>query len=386
MVLAGTKRERLLDWIRNGDPHDVPVVTLSPFAVTASYLGKEERDVTMDETVKIAEKTGTHGMVMIGAPTPFDIIPFLPNIKMIEQNVILEDGTPRRTREIKTPEGGLREIFEVPKVIGAHRREFYVKGEKELPAFACLIRAATGEIQKNAAARRAIAEKLKTEARKIGGAFPAYLRVNCPTFELMCAYYMDQATALYAIYDHQDLMEELTECYWRMTQVWLELGVEAGVDIYQSGINGLEWLSPALYERYMIAQTRRLSEFAVAHDKLLLLHTCGKLKKLAEMNVYPRMKLQMFESLSAPPTGDITDLAETRRLIGPEIVTRGGINVEYFYDDTPEQFAKRAEDVLDSVRGYKHMIGDTNDSIPAYPWKNVQALIDVVRRRKCLFE
>ena len=66
--------------------------------------------------------------------------------------------------------------------------------------------------------------------------------------ELTSSYYMDQATAIYALYDHQDLMEELMALHWRTTEVWMEIGQRAGVDIYGYAINGYEWLSPDLYE------------------------------------------------------------------------------------------------------------------------------------------
>ena len=41
-----TKRERLLDWIRNGSPDDVPVLMgLSSLEVASAKLGKDERDL-----------------------------------------------------------------------------------------------------------------------------------------------------------------------------------------------------------------------------------------------------------------------------------------------------------------------------------------------------
>jgi len=386
MTVAGTKRERLLDWMSNGDSRDVPVLMLSGRAVAASYLGKEEREVTWPEVAKVAEATGTHAWAAIGAPLPFDVVPFLPDFKMTEQNELLPDGVRRRTRRIETPEGTLQEVLDEPKSIGAYRREFYVKGDKDLPAFGCFIRAAMNAVSQNPSVRRALADRLQFNKSRVGGTFPTYLSVNCPAFELMSSIYMDQATALYFSYDHQALMEELIAHYWKMTQTWLELGVESDVDLYQTCINGLEWLSPGLYERYMIPQTRRLSGFAAAHGKLTVLHTCGKLKKLAETNVYQRMNIDILESLSAPPTGDIENLAETRRQIGQEIVTRGGINVELFYENDPMIVKRQAEHVLACTAGFRHMLGDTNDSIPAYPWENVQAVVDVVRAQQRLFE
>ncbi|MHB9124589.1 MAG: uroporphyrinogen decarboxylase family protein [Armatimonadota bacterium] len=197
---------------------------------------------------------------------------------------------------------------------------------------------------------------------------------------------MDQATAIYLLYDHSDALEELMDYHWKMTQVWQQLGVDNTLDSYTYAINGLEWLSPDLYERYMIPQARRINEFAAAHGKLSWIHTCGKLKNIAAKGAYQQMKVNVLESLSSPPTGDIDDLAETRKEIGSDIATRGGINVEYFYGEDREALLRQAEYVLDSTAGYRHMLGDTNPSYPAYPWENIQAVIDLVRSRGRLFE
>ena len=197
---------------------------------------------------------------------------------------------------------------------------------------------------------------------------------------------MDQETAILLLCDQRSLMEELMETHWRMTQVWLEIAAENDIDIYNYAINGLEWLSPDLYARYMIPQARRINEFATAKGKLSWVHTCGKKKRLAKDGAYQKMKVDIVESFSSPPTGDIDDLAETRRDVGLDIVTRGGINVECMYDDDLAALKKQTEYVLDSTAGFKHMLGDTNASYPAYPWENIEAVIDVVRERGRLFE
>ncbi|MFH0920555.1 MAG: uroporphyrinogen decarboxylase family protein [Fibrobacterota bacterium] len=293
----------------------------------------------------------------------------------------LPDGTPRFTQVIKTPEGILRAVQEFPKDKGSYHTEFFVKGPEDLKAFACFIRKTTEAVVSNPAVRQRVDENIKKAREEVHGIFPTEIHVFCGAVELMSSYYMGQETAIYQIHDARDLMEELMEHHWNMTRVWLELAAQNDIDIYNYAINGLEWLSPDIYNRYMIPQARRINEFAAAHGKLSWIHTCGKLKKLAQAKVYQQMKVKVVESLSSLPTGDISDLAQTRREIGPEITTRGGINVEYFYGSDKAALIRQAEHVLDATKGYRHMLGDTNSSYPAYPWENIQAVIDLVRKR-----
>lgn len=386
MVTLSTKRERLLDWIRNGDPADVPVVIGPGLQVAAAFLGKDEKDVTWPDAVQVAEETGTHNAAIIHGPMPVDALPFMDDIRLVQDWTDTSDGGRQVTRRIETPEGTIREVVGFPKGQPSCHREFFVKGEEDLPAFAYYIRRTTETVVKDPAVRRKTGEEMQAGIERIGGAFPTEVHVFCAAVELMSSTYMDQQTAIMTIHDNRDLMEELMDCHWNMTKVWLDVIAASNVDIVNYAINGLEWLSPDIYERYMIPQARRINDFAAAHGKLSWLHTCGKLKRIAEMRAYQRMKVNIVESLSMAPTGDIDDMAKTRRDIGPDIATRGGVNVELFYGDDVNVVKERTEYVLDSTAGFRHMLGDTNPSYPAYPRKNIQAVIDVVKGRSRLFK
>ena len=123
-----------------------------------------------------------------------------------------------------------------------------------------------------------------------------------------------------------------------------------------------------------------------AQGKLSWIHTCGKMKKIAEAGFYQQMNVDVLESLSMLPTGNIEDMREIRSLIGKEIVTRGGVNCELMYGDDLKMLRERTEYVLESVKEFKHMMGDTNPSYPSYPWEDMQTVIDVVRDSGRLFE
>ena len=379
-----TKRERLLDWLRSGDPADVPVMMGPGFEMASAYLDKDQRDVTWADAIRVAEETGTHNIACVAQPMPFDAVEFLADVELAEQYDTTDAGVERRTWRIKTPEGTLREVQEFPKDTGSYHREFFVKGDEDLPVYADFIRRTTSAVVTDPAVRRRVDAFIKAAKAEVGGALPTEIHVFCPAVELMSSIYVDQANAIYAVYGHPDLMEELMDAHWGMVQVWLELAAANDIDIYNFAINGYEWLSPDLYERYMVPQAKRICDFARDQGKLSWLHTCGKLKEIAEVGTYRKMGLDIVESLSAPPTGDIDDLRETREHIGYDIATRGGINCELFYEG-PDVVRKQAEHVLDCCEGFRHMPGDTNASYPAYPRTNIQPVIDVVRDRGRLF-
>jgi len=359
---------------------------MSPVSLAASYFGIPPAEVTPEEAKRAVVETGTHGIYCVGSPLPFDAVEFTDELSVETGSETLPDGTVRRVAVLTTPFGKHKQVFEQPPDIGGYHREFFIKDERDLPSLESFIRISVRTILENSAVREKITERMRREKEKAADVFPTEIHVFCPAVELMSCYYMDQATAIYLLNDHRELMEELFDLHWKMTEVWLECARDLDVDFYNFAVNGLEWLSPEIYERYMIPQGRRISEWAESVGKLSWLHTCGKKAGLIERNVYERMKVDVLESFSSPPTGDITDIADARRKVSCCLATRGGVNVELFYDDDLEALRKRAREVLDGTAPFRHMIGDTNDSFPPYPMKNIRALIDVVRERECLFD
>ena len=384
---GANKRERFLEWMRDGDPSRVPImIGFGHPYLAASYFNQPMEEITWPLAAQAAVETGTEGIAFVGPPGAFFAIDFTEKLKIEHHNETLDDGTKRRTSHLVTPEGTLREIYDHQPGIGAVHREFYVKGEQDFPALVSFLRTAFDVLIDNPAARKKALEDTRSLMERCDGVFPSAVHPFCAAVCLMGSAFYDQQTAIYLLYDHRDLYEELFDRHWQMTQIWLEVSAEVGVDIYNYAINGLEWLSPDIYERYMIPQAKRINEWADAHGKLSWIHTCGKKKGLIERDVYRRMGVKIVESMSAPPTGDLDDYAWARSKLGHDVTTRGGVNCELFYKGDIEVLKARAREVLDGSAGYRHMLGDTNPSDPPYEWETIQALIDVVRERGAQFE
>jgi len=379
------KRERLLEWMRGGDPSRVPVMIGPGFYVASSYYKIPMEDVTWELAARAAVETQTDNVQCISSPLPFDAIDFTDELSLDTAQETLPHGMRRSTRVLTTPRGRLRDVRELDDEHGSVHREFFVKGPEDFPAFESYIRTAVKTILEKPEVRRRVTQRMRDAEQAGGGVFPTEIHVFCPTVELMSSYYMDQATAIYMLYDNRDVMEELFDLHWKTTEIWLGCAAEVDVDIYNYAINGLEWLSPDIYEQYMIPQARRINEWADAHGKLSWIHTCGKKKGLIERDVYRRMGVKIVESLSAPPTGDLDDYGWARSSLGSDVTTRGGVNCEIFYAGDGDALKAHAHKVLDGCKGYRHMIGDTNGSVPPYSWETIQALIDVVRERGAEF-
>jgi hypothetical protein len=395
LSLAYTARttKPLLRWMDDGDPDLVPVLMADARSTAASYYGlpvrtegtsvsyseREASPITPAMIADCARQLGVHFHWNIGSMSPFDTVEFMDDVELVTREEIGPRGETRKFTTIRTPVGEISDIFVTPRNEPAFWATHLVKSESDLPALAHLIERSADVSLDNERFRSKITGRLKSEAQKWPEYVVLYAILGVPAFALSCNLFVDPTTAFYLMADNETLMERLYEAYEQCNGVWLECAAEAGADFALGAINGLELFSPDIYNRYFIPQARHLYSEARKLGMGGWTHTCGYMNQLIEMGVYDDTGVDVLESLSLPPSGDIADLRRSRVKLGNKIVTRGAINVEMLYDDDIASLRARTRQVLDDTRGYRHMVGDTNDSFPPYPRESILALVDEVR-------
>jgi len=353
--------------------------------ISVDFAGAAETPIKPEMILQCSRETGIHFIACLGGLTPFDVIEFIDNVEMEVAEKVDSSGTVRRLRTVRTPAGKMSEVFLTPVDLPACWEEHLVKSKADLPAFADLIERINRTLVEKVDVREKIIAGFGTQAAKWPGQVPLFVIMGVPAFSLLSNLYMDAAVGFYLLEDHRALMERLFETEARTNAVVLECAAQAGADIVRGAINGLELFSPEIYQRYLVPQARVLYEAAHAHGMLAWVHTCGYMRKLISMGIYETMGVDVLETLSHPPLGDVDDLREARVKLGEHIATRGAVNVELFYGDNQQPLRERIKTVLDETRGYRHMIGDSNDSYPPYPRESILALVEEVQKSGRMF-
>jgi len=383
----------LLRWMDDGDPDLVPVMMADGRSTASSYFGVPvrvegesttftgipESPVTPEMVVRCSEESGIHFTRNLGYMLPFDLVEFMDDVEITVREEA-RDGALRRVTVVRTPVGEMSDVFVTPSHGPAYWDENFVKGAADLPALTHLVERFTEALLEGGRVREAVKSKHRDEAAKWPAHVPFYAVVGVPTFEVTSQLYMAPVPAFYLLADETAAMERVFEAVAQSNAVLVECAAEAGADFVFGAINGLEIYSPAIYERYFVPQARALHEAAHVCGLRGWVHTCGRMGKLIDMGVYDAMRVDALESLSHPPLGDVADLAGARRKLGRKIVTRGAVNVSLFYDSDLDKIRERAKTVVEETRGYRHMVGDTNDSFPPYPRENILALVEEVER------
>ena len=388
------KKKPLLQWIKDGDPDLVPIMMSDGPSTAASYFGvpvrKEgtsvsftgvpETPVSTDMILQCSKETGIHFVACLGGVTSFDLIEFVNDVELEVVERVDSAGTVRRLSTVRTPTSEMSEVFLTPPDLPACWKEHLVKTEADLPAFTYLIERTNQALVGNRDIRERIITKFQDQADQWPAHVPAFVIMGVPAFTLMSNLYVDAAVGFYLLEDHRALMEQLFEIEAKTNTIVLECAAQAGADIVRGAMGGLELFSPTIYQRYLIPQAQVLCQAAHTRDMLSWIHTCGYMRKLISMGAYETMGVDVLETLSHPPVGDIDDLHWAREKLGQRITTRGGVNVELFYGDDQKPLRERIRTVLGETRGYRHIIGDSNDSYPPYPRESILAIVEEVQK------
>jgi hypothetical protein len=380
--------------MKNGDPERVPVLMADARSTAAAYFGVSPRvegkstsftdlpesPVSPEMIRRCHRETGMQMVRSLGGASHLDATGFMADIEMAVHEATAPDGEIRRHTTIRTLAGEMTETFVTPPGQPAYWADHLVKSDADLPALTCLIEGTAQVSQSDPRLRQRLTDKFRAEAAQWPADTTFTVCLGVPTFVLACNLYMDHATFCYLHADHPDTMERLYEAYEQANAVWLECAAAAGADITFGAINGLELFSPEIYRRYFVPQARRLHEDAHARGMLGWVHTCGHMRRLIETGVYDDMAVDLVESLSSPPLGDLADLRAARTRLGCRLTTRGAVNVNFFYEPDLAALRRETRRVLDAMRGWRHLLGDTNDSFPPYPRENILTLVDEVRR------
>ena len=205
-----------------------------------------------------------------------------------------------------------------------------------------------------------------------------------PMVELVNLYF-SQTDGILFILDQSKLLHELCELQLETTKLWIEAGAEAEVDVFGYAINGLEIYSPRIFEEFLVPYTRQMNQHIRCTGSWSWHHCCGRLARLIEWGYLEQMQPDIVESFSEPPEGDVTDLRAARERLAWISASRGALNVGHIHSQSPEELRVRTRHVLESMRGYRHMIGGSDQLLHHTPLENLQAITDTVREAGRLF-
>jgi hypothetical protein len=163
------------------------------------------------------------------------------------------------------------------------------------------------------------------------------------------------------------ILDRLTEA----SISWAVAQAEHGVDavLISSAFVGGPFLSPQMYEEFVVPYERRVTDAVKARGVPVYTHTCGSIGDRLELMV--ETGTQGVDTLDPPPLGN-TELAESKALIGDRVFIKGNMNaVVLLAAESKEEVIAHATDrILVGKPGGGYILSTACSVAPRMePWK-----------------
>jgi hypothetical protein len=140
-----------------------------------------------------------------------------------------------------------------------------------------------------------------------------------------------------------------------------------------------QFVSPRAFQSYLSESYRLTTEELHRHDKQLVVHVGGPIKRLLAALV--EAGVDGFEGICGPPQSDLS-LVQAREAVGPGPTLWGGIPQDVLLDTHEEQeFEAAVLRAIQEVRGEERMILGVADRVPVdTELSRLQAIPDLIER------
>lgn len=165
----------------------------------------------------------------------------------------------------------------------------------------------------------------------------------------------------YAVYDYPDTLQECLAAMKRNSKKAAEYAVQCGAESYifwEDSSTGN--LSPSFFKDYIADEISMWADILHKEGRYLIHHACGQLRGLIpEM---AKTGIDMIESVSPPPTGDIYTY-EARKMLPDSIGLIGGIEPTVLLNYNIDDLAVYVFEIIEKTGKRKFILGNA-DSCP----------------------
>jgi hypothetical protein len=218
-------------------------------------------------------------------------------------------------------------------------------------------------------------EKTRTIMRQIGNRGLFCLNIGHPFFRLA-----DAETLVYLAADHHERLHHAMERIVALSRRLINAAAAEGVICFFASQLSRHILSPAMITEWIVPPARELRSVCQRRRAVYYLHECGAMEGSIDNEFFHRIYPDWLEGFEQPPLGDITDLGAVRRLFPEDIVFKGNLNNEFVATAQPAHVERAALAMLESVKGYRHIVGAGCSLLRRTPVDNIRALTRATNR------
>lgn len=362
-----TNRERFIDYVKHGGKQICSPQIGAGAGFDTKLVGKEwNSETTLEDTLQAVAMFDIVPLLNVGCP-------YEAAMPVQWKTVKSEDHGDRRSTEhlLETPRGCLTRSIVETKREGGFQPKYPVTGDGDLDAMEYYIDALSDTDFSGVTLYAAEAAKI------VAGRGPLSVQWAVQPYEMLCLANTVDTVMLHNDYPErcQAMMDKIVEIDKRLFRAV----ADGGADFIFLGAPAAEMLSPRIYERLIVPYSHIVT--AAAHDCGLLVysHICSPVEPFLTMGFYNRMGIDLFETLSPPPVGNVKSLADALTKLDDRICTRGNVGLDVLLNGTTEDVRRKTIEVIEASAGRKHIVAASDYLFYNTPEENVRAMADAVR-------
>lgn len=362
-----TQRSQFIQYIRQGGDVRLASIQIGGGAGFDTKLAGKEwvSETTVEDTLAAYEQVGGLGLINLGLPG-FDVC--VPELTWKNTTEIC--GEERVTHScLDTPCGCLEWEHHERRKQGTTPVRYPIRFGDSLEPVKWIV-------DKQFEAVPHIAELVGPVLEKAHPEWPVCIQWSVQPFEMLCLTPAPDAV-MFAMNDmegYRSLCDRILELNLALCRAV----IGAGADFIFLGGPGRELMSPLLYETFMVPDSQKIS--AAVHDAggMVYSHICSPIQPFLDMGYYGQMGIDLFETLSPPPVGNVTSLADARKYLPEDMCTRGNIGLDVLLNGSVEDVQRGTLEIIEATEGHKHFVAASDYLFYNIPFENVRAVVKTV--------
>jgi hypothetical protein len=324
-------------------------------------------ETTLDDTLAAVDRFDILPLINVGIP---DLGECDAKLRWHTVGETRDGERTFRSEALETPAGTLtRTMMMEPR--GGYLTKHPVESEAELAALEYYVDAAVE------ADLSRVAEHVRSVDEAVGDRGALDVQWPLQPYELLCLP-STQDTAL-LVHDCPDRARRLMERIVELDSRLIDVVAAAGTDFVFLGGPAKEMISPAYYRSYLVPFSRQVTDIAHSKGLRVYSHICSPIEPFLSLGFYNEMGIDLFETLSPPPVGNVASLADAMQKIDAAICTRGNLGLDVLLQADAAAVRDAVFRILDDTAGRKHMVAASDYLLYDVPEENVHAMASAVR-------
>lgn len=195
-------------------------------------------------------------------------------------------------------------------------------------------------------------------------------------FQSMVEHWVGTENLVYAIYDEPEVVEECLAVMQERDKETIRISLNSSADgfIFWEDSSTTN-ISPEFFQKYTAPEIDQWGDMIHSAGKLLVHHACGHLKDL--LPLMAKTKIDAIESISPPPTGNVT-LQQADAILPEHIALIGGLEPVRLLNGSVENVCQDAEELLRDLAGRRFILGNSDSCPPHVEYEKFTAVTRLV--------